>query len=185
MCMCIVCVLHTNCDALFQRPNTKFSLTNDRWFDNMALGVKTLGNMMAKLFGKYHLGAQYTNHCLRATTVTALNHAGVEATDICHVTGHRSAESLKHYCDKPSLDRSQSLSDVLHNYLDHEAGEGTSNQTLDVYSSKVGSSAVTNSGGNNQSNIIQNLNFGNGLPNGIFSGAVFHGQVNINFNINK
>ena len=180
--------LNPSCDALFQRANTKFSATSDRWFDNMPLGVKSLGNMMSKLSEKYGLAGQYTNHSLRATTVTALNHAGVGAGDICHVTGHKSIESLRHYCDRPSLGKSCDMSDVLHRYMDHEAGEGTSSGR-DPMTENVPPQNVPSAGGDNNQHIGSTVNIsnlgqlGNGLPSGIFSGAIFHGQVNINFNI--
>ena len=125
--MCPVKILQTyisklnpDCEALFQRPNHSFKRPQDRWYDNMVLGVKFIGGMMRTISEKYHLSTAYTNHCLRATVVTELDRAGFESKDICYATGHRSTESLKHYCDKPSTNTSLEMSRALHRYLNQK-----------------------------------------------------------------
>ena len=42
-------------------------------------------------------GQNYTNHSLRATTVTVLDEAGFAGRDIVAVTEHKSESSLKQY----------------------------------------------------------------------------------------
>ena len=124
--------LNPKCNALFQRPNQNFKdPQNDRWYDNMVLGKQYLGRMMRTISEKYNLSNPYTNHCLRATVVTELDRAGFESKDICHVTGHHSSESLKHYCDKPSTDRSLEMSRTLHRFINQkQMGPGGDAQNL-------------------------------------------------------
>jgi hypothetical protein len=51
----------------------------DIWFDNAAVGKNTPGDKMKILSQKYNLSAVYTNHSLRATTITMLDNEGYEA----------------------------------------------------------------------------------------------------------
>ena len=45
-----------------------------------------------------HAGTkQYTNHCLRATSISTLQNAGFRDREIMSVSGHHSESSLKHY----------------------------------------------------------------------------------------
>ena len=77
----------------------------------------SLGKMMSKISAESQLSDRYTNHCLRATTVTALSHAGFVSKDICSVTGHKSEVSLKHYCQEPSDKQKAKMSSRLHSYM--------------------------------------------------------------------
>jgi hypothetical protein len=56
----------------------------------------------------------YTNHSLRATTVTVLDEAGVAGRDIdiMAVTGHKSESSLKHYV-RTSNAKKQDMSTII------------------------------------------------------------------------
>ena len=116
------------------------------------------------------------------------------------------------------------MSDVLHSYLDHDSGEGTSTDPVPgpsphtvpaagissphplqatmpntlIATSQLGKPpqgpSVPNKNDEN-STPVQNINIGtmanvmgqmgHALPQNIFHGAVFHGTVNINFNITK
>ena len=222
--------LNPACPTLFQRPNHKFVTNTDRWYDNMVLGVKTLGSMMKTISTKYELSQTYTNHCLRASVVTELERAGFAPTDICHATGHKSAESLKHYCDRPSTSKSEKMSSALHAYLSGGVPStstpiamnavprmSTTNpvpstsRAIDTNAVPSRSTIVSNpvpgtstsvqpdrptvpdvmaggDGPEQQLNINMPNNFvqwGQDMAKGILAGAVFHGTVNINFNISK
>ena len=83
----------------------------------MAMGKGSLGKMMNKISAEAQLTDHYTNHCLRATTVTTLSHAGFESKDICSVTGHKSEVSLKHYCQEPSDKQKAKMSSRLHSHM--------------------------------------------------------------------
>ena len=83
----------------------------------MAMGKGSLGKMMSKISAEAKLSDRYTNHCLRATTVTALYYAGFEWKYICSATGHKSEVSLKHYCQEPSDEQKAKMSSRLHSYM--------------------------------------------------------------------
>lgn len=52
---------------------------------------------MKVLSEKYKLSKSYTNHSLRATTITLLDEEGFEARHIMSISGHKSETSIKHY----------------------------------------------------------------------------------------
>ena len=72
---------------------------------------------MNKISEEAQLSERYTNYCLRATTVTALSHAGIAPKDIFSVTGHRSEASLKHYCEEATDEQKTDMSKKLHSYI--------------------------------------------------------------------
>ena len=49
----------------------------------------------------------FTNHSLRATTVTVLSERNVETRQIKAVTGHRMDTSIENYCERPTLCEAQ------------------------------------------------------------------------------
>ena len=46
--------------------------------------------MMQTISEKAELPVKYTNHCIRATAITKLSRAGVEANNIAALRGHKS-----------------------------------------------------------------------------------------------
>ena len=67
------------------------------WYDNQVLGVKQLEKYMKKLSVEAKLSKIYTNHSIRATCITILDSAGLEARHIMAVSGHRSEASIRSY----------------------------------------------------------------------------------------
>lgn len=108
--------LNPKCNDLFQNPRSKWTETSDIWYENKALGKNTLASMMKKISTEAQLSTEYTNHCLRATTATALSDAGFEDRNIIAVTGHHNTESLKSYVSGPNMDQRNALSTALHQY---------------------------------------------------------------------
>ena len=84
-------------DAFWQRPKSSVSVGEEVWFNNVPVGKNTLGTKMQTISRDAHTSKVYTNHCLRATTIQALDSEGFEARHIMSVSGHKSETSIKHY----------------------------------------------------------------------------------------
>ena len=116
---------------LFQRPKRLFPNENEGpWYDNQVVGVNTLSSYMKTISSKAELSNIYTNHCIRATAITVLDEAGVEARHIMSVSG----QSIRRYC-KTSVATKRSMSKTLSDFTDtsssssiveHEQGCSTS-----------------------------------------------------------
>ena len=120
-----------SCSAFFQRCNPRWG-DSGRWYDNMPVGKSTLGKMISKISEEAQLSKRYTNHCLRATTVTAFSYAGIAPKDICSVTGHRSEASLKHNCEEPTDEQKADMSKKLHSYMKKSKHSETEPETPEV-----------------------------------------------------
>jgi integrase len=66
----------------------------DICFDKAPLGKNTLGDKMKNLL---NLSKLYTNHSLRATTITLLDNKGFEARHIMSISGHKNKSSIRSY----------------------------------------------------------------------------------------
>lgn len=106
-------VLNPGEEALFQRPKRKFSLNDEIRFDRAPLGVNSLGNMMKEISFAAKLSQTYTNHCIRATSVTLLDRAGIPVHRIMQVSGHRNEGSVKVYCERKTLQQHKQCSEIL------------------------------------------------------------------------
>lgn len=84
-----------NNEFLFLRPKKKTD--NEIWYDNMVVGERMLGNKMKEISTEAELSHIYTNHSIRATSITLLDKAGFEARHIMTVSGHRNESSIRSY----------------------------------------------------------------------------------------
>ena len=109
----LIQVLNPGEEALFQRPKRKFCASDEIWFDRAPLGVNSLGNMMKEISIAANLSQVYTNHCIRATSVTLLDRAGVPVHRIMRVSGHRNEESVQVYCQRQTLQQQKQCSEIL------------------------------------------------------------------------
>lgn len=83
-------------ESLFPKPLNKFN--NTVWYSTKAVrGKDWLGRFMSELSKKAKLSKQYTNHCIRVTTVSKLHDSGFNLSDISAVTGHKSEAGVKRY----------------------------------------------------------------------------------------
>ena len=78
-------------EFLFQRP--KSSGKGEVWYNNMVVGDNVLGKKMKAISQQAELSTTYTNHSIRATTITILDRSGFEARYIMLVSGHRKSYS--------------------------------------------------------------------------------------------
>ena len=72
---------------------------------------------------------EYTNHCLRATSIIILQNAGFRDREIMSVSGHRSESSLKHYASTSTStkhDMSHAIAAVIDPQLASSAGPSSS-----------------------------------------------------------
>ena len=106
-------VLNPNQTALFQRPKRNFLPSDEIWFENWPIGVNKLGDMMKEISLAASLSKVYTNHCVRSTTISALDEAGIPIHRIMQTSGHRSQSSVKSYCDRQSLEKYRESSNIL------------------------------------------------------------------------
>ena len=105
--------LHPRCDAFFQRPDPNFKRKNT-WYVNAPLGKNTLCEMMKKMSSKAELSKVYTNHCLRASSITFLDRRGMQGKDICTVSRHKSQDGLRPYLEGPTDIKRFEMSKILH-----------------------------------------------------------------------
>ena len=90
--------LNPNCESFWQRPKASVKFPDDNiWYDNMQVGKNSLAEKMKKISTEANCSRVYTNHCLRATTVTTLDSEGFEARHIMGVSGHKSENSIRSY----------------------------------------------------------------------------------------
>lgn len=82
--------LNSSNENFWQRARDDVTESNPVWYRNAAVGHNTLGNFMKTISIKAELSQIYTNHCIRATCITALDDNGVEARHIMNVSGHKS-----------------------------------------------------------------------------------------------
>ena len=82
-------------EFLFQRP--KSSGKEEVWYDNMVVGENTLGKQMKVISQQAELSTTYTNHSIRATTITILDRSVCEARHIMSMSGNRNESSIKSY----------------------------------------------------------------------------------------
>ena len=109
--------LNPMCEYMWQRPKVQVSDADDVWFDNAPVGKNTLESMTKKICEDAGCSKKYTNHSLRATSITILDHAGYASRHIMTVSGHRSETSIKNYSrtsEQQKVDMSKTLSAKLH-----------------------------------------------------------------------
>lgn len=100
-------------DALWQRPLEAFEQTSDIWYFGAPLGKNTLSRMMSTISRQAGLSKIYTNHCLRATSITKLDRNGFEARHIMRASGHKSESSIRSYSTHLSEEQQRDMSDCL------------------------------------------------------------------------
>lgn len=81
--------LHPECNSLWQRPLDSFLPEADIWYCNSPVGQNMTQTFMPRLSKFASLSETYTNHSIRATSITLMDNAGIEARHIMRVSGHR------------------------------------------------------------------------------------------------
>jgi hypothetical protein len=193
--------LNPDNDALFQRPKCPSAKFNPNeatvWYEISVLGHNLLNNMLRNMSERAGISPYYTNHSLRATTVTVLSSNNVETRKIKAVTGHRSDTSIQSYCERPTLNQFKHMSSTLSSFVDGKANtasclsssSSTSTvgpcQLLAENGPTVENSTQSFAFGTNQPNILQAHGVqcpASILPSGTFQGCSFTFNINMNNN---
>ena len=77
------------------------------WFSRITLGVNSINSFMKNITiqaGLDRTNKHFSNHSIRKTTVQKLKKAGVNATDIMAITGHKNQQSLTDYGELDEAD---------------------------------------------------------------------------------
>lgn len=109
--------LHQDLDDLWQRPRDSFNTADKCWYCKCPLGKNSLGNLMSQISNIAALSQRYTNHCIRATSISALDVAGFEARQIIRATGHKSEASIKSYSSRLTECKKREMSAALSSAL--------------------------------------------------------------------
>ena len=83
----------------------------------------------------------FTNHSLRATTVTILSSVNVETRQIKAVTVNKSDASIESYCERPTLHQFQHMSSALTSFIQGKENNPPSRPTSSSASESTGSMA--------------------------------------------
>ena len=105
--------LHPDLEFLWQRPKCKVDENDSCWYQKSPIGKNTIGSFMKKLSNTVGLSRQYTNHSIRTTAVTVLDHSSFEARHIMRVSGHKSESSIRSYSRRLPENKQREISDVL------------------------------------------------------------------------
>ena len=97
------------------------------------MGKNTLSDIMKSICADAGTSKTYTDHCLRAFTVSRLNAESVPERHIMAITGHKNAQSLTRYC-RPTEEQERHMAALL----DGDAGQQPSTSTALVPSSQFG-----------------------------------------------
>ncbi|XP_034020262.1 uncharacterized protein LOC117504829 isoform X2 [Thalassophryne amazonica] len=102
-------------NIFFQKAKVKVNTEDeDTWYTTRPVGEKTLHNFMKTISAKAGLSKVYTNHCVKATAIARLAHAGVEAKEIMRISGHRNEQSIRSYNSDSSEEQKRMYSAILH-----------------------------------------------------------------------
>ena len=173
------------------------------WFKGNPMGVDTIGKFMRRMSAKAGLVGRFTNHSVRRSMCTQLVQAGVDSVLVTQLSGHKSVNSISGYATA-SLEQQQDMAKILRGERDRCNHLALRNPVPCAVISRPralppldtpalgplpapGSLGVVPSGNAVASGVPQQnvQSMAMSLTNrtqGMFSGAVFHGQVNITIN---
>jgi len=95
------------------RPRKSIKPTDEIWYDNMVVGLRTLGDKMKRISTAAELSYVYTNHSIRTTSITILDECGYEARHIMAVSGHRNENSIRSNASRTSLSTKRNMLDAI------------------------------------------------------------------------
>ena len=106
----------------FQHVSTKKSVVVEQyWYNGKCLGINSISCLMKDISKEAKLSQIYTNHCIRATSVTVLSNEGHDANDIIAISGHKNPSSLIPYTRKVGDSKRRKMSSSLTSFIKGEA----------------------------------------------------------------
>jgi integrase len=88
--------------AFWQLPCDTFNEQDPVGYTHAPLGKNALSNLMSNISKLANLSMNYTNHSIRATSITEMDEAGVASRHIMRISGHESETSIKNYSNRLS-----------------------------------------------------------------------------------
>ena len=164
--------LHPENTNLFAKSRKHYS-KGEIWYTRDVIGKNTLVNIMTVISSKAGLSQVYTNHCVRASTVTTLYQAGVDTQRICSITKHKGEGTLTHYISSSTDQQKREASLILTSALDKDASNLTKRNTYPIYQEEIPSEPIRKS-----SSLMQSV-----MPNATFKHCTinFNGFLNFKF----
>ena len=105
--------LNPDCQAFWQKPKNNAVENDSCWYYNAPVGKNKLFEKMKTLSKAANLSTEYTNHCLRATCITALDQHGFEARHIMTVSGQKCEASIRAYSNNVTDAKKRDMSTTL------------------------------------------------------------------------
>jgi hypothetical protein len=90
--------LNGNNDSFWQRPRDNVTENDNIWYQNSAVGHNTLGKFIKAISIDAGLSQLYTNHCIRASSITAPS----PETNKCRFSHEQCKIVSKFYCNSRS-----------------------------------------------------------------------------------
>ena len=114
--------LNPKSPSFFQHISTKSSVMFEKyWYNGKHIGINSIGGLMKRISKDAKLSQVYTNHCIRATSVTVLCNEGHEVNDIIAISGHKHPSSLIPYTRKVGDCKRRKMSNTLTEYIKGES----------------------------------------------------------------
>ena len=86
---------------LFIKPNAKYNNPDQPWYHaKCPIGRNTISKIMTEISNAAKLSTRYTNHCVRASTVTHLRRNGASRDQVRLVTKHKNTDIIQDYEDE-------------------------------------------------------------------------------------
>ena len=103
--------LHPDNSAFWQYPSNSFTEDDTVWYTRAPMGKNALSAMMTNISKLANLSIMYTNHSIRATSITEMDEAGIASRHIMRISGHKTEESIKHYSRRLSDKKKREIDD--------------------------------------------------------------------------
>ena len=103
----------TDSSIFYLRPLASFK-DGKKSFSKQRVGINTLRQIVPEICKKSECGAMYTNHSLRATSITRMFNNGIPEKVIAETSGHKSVKALRCY-EHTSSEQQKAVTSVVNN----------------------------------------------------------------------